>query len=183
VPLQSLDPVYVNFTVPQQDVAQIRPGAKVSVTFEGMTGAEPVGTITALDSVVDPATRNVQVQATFPNPERRLRPGMFVKAQVMLGRSGPVVSLPASAINYAPYGDSVYVVSEIDGPRGRYRGVNQQFVKLGGSRGDQVAVLSGITPGQEIVSSGGFKLRPKAAVSVHNQVQPANDPAPRPEDN
>jgi len=184
VPLQSLDPIYVNFAVPQQDVAKLRVGGAVSVSYEGMAGAEPAGRITALDSVVDTATRNVQVQATFANTEGKLKPGMFVQAQVVLGKANPVVSLPASAISYAPYGDSVFVVGEMQAPNGQgYRGVKQQFVKLGGSRGDQVAVLSGVDAGQEVVSSGAFKLRNGAAVSVRNEVQPGNDPAPNPEDN
>jgi membrane fusion protein (multidrug efflux system) len=184
VPLQTLDPIYVNFAVPQQDAAKMRPGGTVTVSFEGLVGPEPSGTVTAVDSVVDPATRNIQVQATFANPERKLRPGMFVQAHVVLARSAAAVALPASAISYAPYGDSVFIVADVPGPNGqRYRGVKQQFVKLGGSRGDQVAVVSGVEPGQEVVTSGAFKLRNGAAVKVHNEIQPGNDPAPKPEEN
>ena len=95
-----------------------------------------------------------------------------------------MVTLPASAVSYAPYGDSVFVVGEMDGRNGqKYRGARQQFVKLGGARGDQVAVLDGIEPGQEVVTSGVFKLRSGAAVQVNNEIRPSNDPAPRPEDN
>jgi len=131
-----------------------------------------------------PSTRNVQVQATLANPQGKLRPGMFVQVEMMLGASRPVVALPASAISYAPYGDSVYVLADLKGPNGQsYRGVRQQFVKLGGARGDQVAVLSGINPGDEVVTSGVFKLRNGAAVLVNNTVRPENDPAPKPEDN
>lgn len=109
---------------------------------------------------------------------------MFVKAEVVLGSGVPVTELPASAISYAPYGDSVFVIADLQGPKGEsYRGVRQQFVKLGGSRGDQVAVVSGVTAGEEVVTSGAFKLRNGAAVRVNNQVQPSNDPAPKPEDN
>jgi membrane fusion protein (multidrug efflux system) len=109
---------------------------------------------------------------------------MFVQAQVELGGRRAVIALPASAISYAPYGDSVFVVEQLEGPDGtRYQGVRQQFVKLGASRGDQVAVLSGLEAGQQVVSSGGFKLRNGAAVNVDNDVQPADDPRPRPEDN
>jgi membrane fusion protein (multidrug efflux system) len=183
VPLQSLDPIYVNFDVPQQDASRLRAGGEVVVTAEGE--AKPFkGRITAVDSVVDEATRNVQVQATLPNPGGRLRPGMFVETQVGTGTRSTVVALPASSINYAPYGDSVFVVEDVKGPKGEsYRGVRQQVVKLGGGRGDQVAVLSGLEAGAEVVTSGVFKLRNGAAVRVNNQVQPANDPAPRPEDN
>jgi membrane fusion protein (multidrug efflux system) len=184
VPLQSLDPVYVNFAVPQQEVARLRLGGVVQVSAEGLAGAPGVGSITAVDSVVDEATRNVQVQATLANPAGRLRPGMFVQAEVVRGGHDTVVALPASAISYAPYGDSVFVVSDLKGPQGEsYRGVRQQVVKLGAARGDQVAVLSGVSAGEEVVTSGAFKLRNGAAVRVNNQVQPANDPAPSPEDN
>jgi membrane fusion protein (multidrug efflux system) len=184
VPLQSLDPIYVNFAVPQQQVAQVRVGGEVRVTTEGADGGEFRGRVTAIDSVVDQATRNVQIQATLANREARLRPGMFVNSQLALGASSAVIALPASAIGYAPYGDSVFVIGDVEGPNGQsYRGVRQQFVKLGAARGDQVAVLSGLKAGDEVVSSGVFKLRNGAAVLVNNQVQPGNDPAPRPENN
>ncbi len=132
---------------------------------------------------MDEATRNIQVQATLANPGGKLRPGMFVQTEVMLGASRSVVTLPASAISYAPYGDSVFVVTDLKDPNGQtYRGVRQQFVKLGGARGDQIAVLSGVKPGDEVVTSGVFKLRNGAAVLVNNKVQPGNNPAPKPED-
>jgi membrane fusion protein (multidrug efflux system) len=184
VPLQSLDPIFVNFTVPQQEVGRLRVGGEVRVTLEAQKDVPFAGRITAVNSVVDEATRNVQVQATFANPEGRLRPGMFVETEIGLGGSRQVVALPASAINYAPYGDSVFIVEQVQGPNGQsYRGARQQVVKLGGAMGDQVAVLSGVVAGAEVVSSGVFKLRNGAAVRVENTVQPANDPAPQPEDN
>jgi membrane fusion protein, multidrug efflux system len=183
VPLQSLHPLYVNFDLPQQEVGRVRVGGAVQVALEGATG-EFAGRITAIDSVVDETTRNVKVQATLSNPTGRLRPGMFVRAHVVQGAGAAVVALPASAISYAPYGDSVFVVDEVTGPKGeKYKGVRQQFVKLSGGRGDQVAVASGVEAGQEVVTSGVFKLRNGAAVHVNNTVQPANDPAPKPEDN
>jgi membrane fusion protein (multidrug efflux system) len=183
VPLQSLDPIYVNFGVPQQDGSQVRIGRRIRVTAAVLGEAPLTGRVSAIDSVVDPATRNVQVQATLQNPAGRLRPGMFVKAQVILGNRQRVIAVPASAINYAPYGDSVFVVADLKDQEGRpYRGVRQQVVKLGGARGDQVAVLSGIAPGEEVVTSGVFKLRNGVAVAVNNSVQPGNSAAPRPED-
>jgi membrane fusion protein (multidrug efflux system) len=183
VPLQSLDPVYVNFGVPQQDATQIRPGRRVQVAVGEQGGPGFTGRITAIDSVVDPTTRNVQAQATLPNPGGKLRPGMFVQTQVMLGQSKPMIALPASAINYAPYGDSVFIVSDLKNPQGQpYRGVRQQVVKLGPARGDQVAVLSGVKPGEEVVTSGVFKLRNGAPVQVNNTVQPGNSASPQPED-
>ncbi len=185
VSLQSLDPIYVNFSVPQQEVGRLKKGATVRVRAQGATGPpdELTGTVTALDSIVDEATRNVQVQATLPNPRATLHPGMFVETEALLGTTTTVIALPASAISYAPYGDSVFVVADMKNPAGvAYRGAQQQFVKLGRSRGDQVAVLSGLKPGQEIVTSGVFKLRPGAVVEVNNAVQPGNDPAPKPQD-
>jgi len=183
VPLQSLDPIYVNFAVPQQDAAQMRPGRSVHVTLTDAGGGEFNGRISAIDSVVDQTTRNVQVQATLPNPGARLRPGMFVQSHVMLGAEQRVIALPASAINYAPYGDSVFIVGDMKNEQGQpYRGVRQQVVKLGPARGDQVAVLSGITPGEEIVTSGVFKLRNGAPIQVNNSVQPGNSKAPKTED-
>jgi membrane fusion protein (multidrug efflux system) len=181
VTLQSLHPIYVNFGVPQQVVSQMRPGREVRVTLDD-GGTMLTGRITALDSAVDEATRNVQVQATLPNPGGALRPGMFVETDVLLGTGEPRITLPASAVNTAPFGDSVFVVTDLESPDGRtYRGVRQQFVKLGAARGDQVAIQSGLAPGAEVVTSGVFKLRTGAAVHVDNSIQPANNPAPRPE--
>ena len=183
VSLQSLDPFYVDFAVPQQEFGRLRRGAEVRATAEGIPGDGFAGTITAVDSIVDPATRNIRVQATLPNPDGILRPGMFVETRVSSGEGATVVALPASAISYAPYGDSVFVVEQVRGQDDKsYLGVRQQFVKLGGGRGDQVAVLSGVKPGEQVVSSGAFKLRNGAAVFVNNNVQPANDPAPKLED-
>jgi len=181
VPLQSLDPIYVEFSVPQQRAAQLGAGTAVEVSAEGQDGAV-TGTVSAVNSVVDPATRNVLVQATFDNPQGALRPGMFVEVEARLGAGQPEVVLPASSIAYAPYGNSVFIVEPMTGPDGTsYRGVRQQFVTLGAARGDQVAVLTGVEPGAEVVTSGTFKLRNGAAVLVNNEVQPGNDPAPRPE--
>jgi membrane fusion protein (multidrug efflux system) len=183
VPLQALDPIYVNFGVPQQDLAQIRAGHRVVVTATDAAGVELAGRVTAIDSLVDRETRNVQIQATLPNTDRTLRPGMFVQTELQLGASRRVIALPASAISYAPFGDSVFVVTDIKGDNGQtYRGVRQQFVKLGGARGDQIAIESGVSPGQEVVTSGVFKLRNGAAVLVNNKVQPGNKRAPKPED-
>jgi membrane fusion protein (multidrug efflux system) len=181
--LQSLNPIYVNFGVPQHEAAHLRAGRTVRLTVNELPGIEAVGRITAIDAIVDESTRNVQVQATVPNPDGRLRPGMFVQTAVALGEGRNVIALPAPAISYAPYGDSVFVVTELKNPNGQpYRGVRQQFVKLGGSRGDQVAVVEGINPGDEVVTSGVFKLRNGAAVQINNSVRPANSRAPKPED-
>jgi len=182
VPLQSLNPIYVNFGVPQQAIGQVRVGRTVRVTTEQVADAAFEGRISAIDSVVDQTTRNIQVQATLANPSGTLRPGMFVQTEMPLGAEQRVVALPASAISYAPYGDSVFVVADLKDDKGHtYRGVRQQFVKLGPARGDQVAVVSGVNAGDEVVTSGVFKLRNGAAVLVNNKVKPGNDPAARPE--
>jgi membrane fusion protein (multidrug efflux system) len=183
VPLQALDPIHVEFGVPQQQITLVKVKGKVHVTMEGPPELTLTGTISAIDSIVDMATRNLHVQATLANPGHRMRPGMFVRVQALLPDPTPVVALPASAILYAPYGDSVFIVENVKGPDGaEYLGVRQQVVKLGAARGDQLAVLSGVEPGQQVVTSGVFKLRNGAAVLVNNEVQPGNDPAPKPED-
>jgi membrane fusion protein, multidrug efflux system len=182
VTLESLNPIYVNFGVPQQSAGLMQSGRVVRVATDGPRAVNVAGRVTAIDSIVDEKTRNIQVQATFANSDGRLRPGMFVQTEVVLGESQPVVSLPASAISYAPYGDSVFIVTAMKGDDGQsYTGVRQQFVRLGGTRGDQVAVVSGVRPGDEVVTSGVFKLRNGAAVLVNNKVKPANNPKPKPE--
>lgn len=183
-PLQSLRPIYVNFGVPQEQARQVRVGSKVTVRADELAGTQFDGRVTAIDSVVDEKTRNVQVQATLPNSAAKLRPGMFVKAELATGSARPVLSLPASAISYAPYGNSVFIVADMKDAKGQpYKGVRQQFVKVDGTRGDLVAVVDGLQAGDEVVSSGTFKLRNGAAIQVNNTVQPGNSASPKPEDN
>src|SRR3954469_24359535 len=183
VPLQSLDPIYVNFAVPQQNGSQMRVGRTIRVSSNAAGDGEFTGRISAIDAVIDQATRNVQVQATLANSGARLRPGMFVQTQVILGAAQRVIALPASSINYAPYGDSVFIVGDMKNEQGHaYRGVRQQVVKLGPARGDQIAVLSGINTGEEVVTSGVFKLRNGAPIQVNNTTQPNNSKAPPSED-
>ena len=181
VSLQALRPAFVNLSVPQQELARLTPGTSIEVVSDAL-GAPEVGKVAAIDSVIDEATRNGRVQAIFDNRSGKLRPGMYVQARLAGGTSSQVVSVPVSAISYAPFGDSVFVVEEMKGADGKaYKGVRQQFVKLAGSRGDQVAVISGLKPGEEVVTSGAFKLRPGAAVTVNNKVQPGNSATPKPE--
>ena len=183
VSLQTLSPIYVNFGVPQQETGKVIPGHVMRVTNNELPGMAFTGRITALDSVISEQTRNIQVQAIVTNKENKLRPGMFVQVELPLGSPREVVPLPASAINYAPYGDSVFVVTDMKDPKGNtYRGVRQQVVKLEGSRGDQVAVISGLNPGDEVVSSGVFRLRNGAPIQVNNKVKPNNSASPKPED-
>ena len=167
VPLQAASPIYVNFSVPQQNASVMNRGAEVQVVKEGTSDVLETGKITAVNSIIDPATRNIDVQATFDNKSGMLHPGMFVEVAVLLGHAQQVVTVSISSVSYAPYGNSVFIVEEMDGPDGKkYKGARQQFVKLGDSRGDQVAVLSGVESGQEVVTSGVFKLRSGAAGGV-----------------
>ncbi len=185
-PLQAMDPIYVNFSLPQQNLGVLKVGGKIKVQADGLPTDVFAGDITAINSVVDAATRNVQVQAKLSNPDAKLRPGMYVTADVQMPTNEKVIFIPSTAISYAPYGDSVFVVEEMTDPKdpkaAPYKGVRQQFVKLGSSRGDQVAITSGLKAGEEIATSGVFKLRPAAAVEIHNESVPSNEANPKPED-
>jgi membrane fusion protein (multidrug efflux system) len=184
VSLQSVNPIYVNFGVPQQDTPKMKIGRSVRVTSTDLPGIGFPGKITALDSVINEQTRNIQIQATLANLGGKLRPGQFLEVELTLDQPRSVIPLPASAINYAPSGDSVFVVGDIkDEKTGKtYKGVRQQIVKIEGSRGDQVAIISGLNPGDEVVSAGAFRLRNAAPVEVNNSVQPSNSPKPNPEE-
>ena len=183
VSLQSLSPIYVNFGVPQQETSKVIPGHVIRLTNNDLPGMTFTGRITALDSVINEQTRNIQVQSIVTNKENKLRPGMFVQVELPVGQAREVVPLPASAINYAPYGDSVFVVTDMKDAKGNsYRGVRQQVVKIEGSRGDQVAITSGLNPGDEVVSSGVFRLRNGAPIQINNSVKPENSASPKPED-
>ena len=183
VPLQAMDAVFMNFSVPQQAIGSIQLGSGVDAIVEGSKDSAFHGKVTAIDPVVNDATRNVQVQATFPNPRGELKAGMYATVRVTVGESQPIVALPSSAINYAPYGNSVFILEDMKGPNGKsYRGVRQQFVKIGRAQGDQVAILGGVKAGDEVATSGVFKLRPNAAVKVNNTVTPSDSTAPKPED-
>jgi membrane fusion protein, multidrug efflux system len=180
VALQSLDPIYVEFALPQQDLGQIAVGKALRIKAAGVAGEQFDGVITAIDSRLDDSTRNITVQGTIKNPDNRLLPGMFVNVDVLLPEKDAIF-IPASSISYAPYGDSVFVVKGkqgTDATAGKV--VEQQFVKLGPSRGDQVTVISGVKEGDEVVSSGVFKLRGGAAVQINNDVQPGNEANPNP---
>lgn len=183
VTLQSLDPIHVNFAIPQQSLEKLKAGTPVKITTDATGETVFEGTINAVNSAVDEATRNISVQAVIKNPELRLRPGMFASVQVVLPATSDLVSAPASAINYAPYGNSVFVVVEKPGADGKpAKTVRQQFVKLGQTRGDLVAITEGVKPGEEVVSSGVFKLRNGAGVVVNNSVQPGAEAKPKPAD-
>ena len=183
VQLESLDPIYVNFALPQQNLGNLKVGQSVKIEADGLPGKVFEGSITAINSMVDTSTRNIQIQATIRNPEHLLRSGMFAGVQVALPERENVVMVPSTAIQYAPYGDSVFVIETMKDEQGKeYLGVHEQGVTLGKSRGDQIEIRKGLKPGDEIATSGLFKLRQGGAVKVNNSVQPGNNPSPKPED-
>ena len=182
VTLQSLDPIYVDFTLPQQELSRLRPGLPVRVTCDCLPGPAIQGRITAVNPLVDAETRSVRLQATVTNRAEKLRPGMFVNVAVGLPDRQKVLSIPATAVLYAPYGDSVFVVVEDTEGKGG-KAVRQQFVRLGEKRGDFVAVTEGLKEGETVVSTGVFKLRNGQAVVVDNRLAPPFAKAPTPENN
>jgi membrane fusion protein, multidrug efflux system len=184
VSLQSLEPVYVEFTLPQQELAPLKTGMRVSVTTDTYPGRRFEGKLTAITPQLDPSTRSVGLQATLDNPDQFLRPGMFARVEVFLPDDQKVLAIPATAVLSAPYGDSVYVIEPSPATNGAPAGlvVRQQFVRVGQPHGDFLNVESGLKPGERIVSAGIFKLRNGMAVTENNELKPKNDLAPRPSD-
>jgi membrane fusion protein (multidrug efflux system) len=184
VSLQSINPIFVNFSLPQQQLAQVQPGHIVRVTSDALPGQVIEGKITAINPEVDAATRNIGIQATVVDRQERLRPGMFVNVVVVLPASENILAVPATAVLYAPYSDSVFVVEENQSENKKQPGllVRQQIVQLGEKRGDFVAVVSGLEAGETIVSTGAFKLRNGQAVVVDNTLAPEFKLAPAPKD-
>ncbi len=174
VSLQSFDPIFVNFSLPQQQLAKVRPGLIVRMTTDALPGRTIEGKITAINPAVDAATRNIEIQATAENPEEQLRPGMFVSVNVVLPTLEKVLPIPATAVLYAPYGDSVFVVEEKKNEKNNQPSmiVRQQFIRLGEKRGDFIAVASGLKEGETIASTGVFKLRNGQSVVVNNALAP-----------
>ena len=185
VSLQSLDPIFVDFSLPQQQLNQVKPGLPVRITTNALPGQLIEGKITAINSQVESATRNIQIQATVKNSEEHLRPGMFVTVAVVLPAPRAFLTIPATSVLYAPYSDSVFVVEdkkdEKTGQTGKV--VRQQFVRLGEKRGDYVAVLSGLKVKETVVSTGTFKLRNGQPVVVDNTLAPEFELSPKPKDN
>jgi len=213
VTLQELDPVYVDFFVPQKDLAQVQVGRNAALTLDAFPGKSFRGTVNAINPKVDTDTRNVLVEARVPNPDRVLSPGMFVNVAVDAGSQQRYLTLPQTAIVYNPYGETVYVVrtkgafdadqaaaaanaaDPVDkpvAPKKSGKGppplapdalvVEQIFVTTGPTRGDQVAILTGLNPGAEVVSSGQIKLKNGAPVRIDNSVRPADNPHPTPQE-
>jgi membrane fusion protein (multidrug efflux system) len=185
VSLQSIDPIFVNFSLPQQQLVQVQTGLTVQVTTDAMPGKVIEGKITAINPEVDAATRNIRIQATMSNRQELLRPGMFVNVAVVLPGSQNVLAVPATAVLYAPYSDSVFVVDEKQSENNEQPGglvVSQKVVQLGEKRGDFVVVEAGLEAGETIVSTGAFKLRNGQAVVVDNTLAPEFKLAPQPRD-
>lgn len=182
VTLQALDPVYVDFYLPQQDLAHIAPGQAVTARVDTWPGLNFTGHLQAINPLIDTATRNVQVRAVIPNPDHKLLPGMFATLDIATGAPREEITLPQTAIAYNPYGDTVYIVrsKDVGGKKQLY--VEQSFVTLGATRGDQVAVLKGVKPGEQIVSAGQIKLHNGSPVVINNSVQPLNEANPKPAD-
>lgn len=181
--LQSVHPIHADFWLPQQALADVRSGQRARMRTDIFPGTSWEGQVTTVNPEVDVATRNVRVRATFANPDGRLRPGMFVNVEVLSPEQRPVLVIPATAVLYAPYGDSVFALEEQKDAAGKATLVaRQRFVRLGERRGDLVAVISGLTAGETVVGSGAFKLRNGAAVVVHDDLAPHPELDPKPVD-
>jgi membrane fusion protein (multidrug efflux system) len=185
VTLQSLDPIYVDFTLPQQQFSTVKTGLSVRVTSDALLGETIEGLVTAISPQVDTDTRNIKVEATVNNRGLKLRPGMFVNVAVGLPAHQTVLAIPATAVLYAPYGDSVFIIEEAKGAKDDKGGkaLRQQFVRLGQKQGDFVAVTSGLKEGQIVVSTGVFKLRNGQSVVVDNKLAPDFQKTPSPGNN
>ena len=195
VPLQTLDPIYVDFNLPQKQVAGLIPGQSVTLAVDAFAGESFAGRITAINPRVEANTRTVQIQATLPNPKRRLLPGMFANVIIDVGAKQRYLTLPQTTITYNPYGSTVFVIKPAEAPKEAAKEAKgpptppagtpvaqQVFVTTGLTRGDQVAILTGLKEGDQVVTSGQLKLKNGMPVTVDNSVQPANNPAPTPQE-
>jgi len=181
VTLQQLDPLYIDFYLPQQALAQISTGQAVNIGIDAYPDKTFQGTISAINSAVDTTTRTVQVRATLQNPDLLLRPGMFGTVTVNVGQPKNLVTLPLTAVAYNSFGDTVFIVTHGKDAKGKDELVaNQAFVVLGDTRGDQVAVLNGVKQGDQVVSAGQIKLKNGSVVLINNSIQPTNNPNPNP---
>ncbi|MBE3026857.1 efflux RND transporter periplasmic adaptor subunit [Janthinobacterium sp. GW458P] len=189
VTLQTIDPIYVDFYIPQKQLGGLQVGQVLNLTSDAHANTAFAGKVSAISSKVDPATRNVQVEATVANPQRQLLPGMFANVHVEVGGKQPYLTLPQTAITYNPYGSTVFVVHPAPPPKAGAPPpkagelvVQQVFVTTGETRGDQVAVLTGLTEGQQVVTSGQIKLKNGSPVVISNVVEPRNNPQPTPQE-
>lgn len=184
VSLQELDPVYLDFTVPQQNISMIRPGQKVIASTDAYPGEQFEGKIYVINPEVDTSTLNVKVRAQMKNPQHKLLPGMYATVDVSSGKPQRQITLPQTAITYNPYGDIVFLVDQqgVD-DKGKPKLVAKQvFVTTGDTRGDQVAVLKGLKEGDVVVTAGQVKLHNGSPLAINNDIQPSNEPNPQPKD-
>jgi membrane fusion protein (multidrug efflux system) len=183
VTLQSLDFLLVDFYLPQQELPRISLGQKIAATTDSYPGRTFPGKITAINPRVEPDSRNFQVEAAIMNPKHLLLPGMFASIEVKAGEVKKYITLPQTAVSFNPYGETVFIIEESTGPRGKkVLTAKQVFVTTGPVRGDQIAIISGVEPGQLVVTSGQIKLKSGSRVVINNRVQPSNNPAPAPVD-
>ena len=191
VTLQTIDTVYVDFFVPQKQLAGLSVGQKLNLSADAWPGVAFPGKVTSISPKVDAATRNVQVEATVPNAKRQLLPGMFANVSLDQGDKKKYLTLPQTAITYNPYGSTVFVLAPppanakdtLKDDKGNAHLVAQQvFVTTGPTRGDQVAILTGLKEGQTVVTSGQLKLKNGTPAVIDNKVQPANNPNPTPQE-
>lgn len=182
VSLQSVTPIYLNFSLPEQRLADIRTGMEVEARTETNPGRVFTGTISAIEPEVDPATRNFRIQATFDNDDGLLRPGIFARVSLALGEPEPVVVAPQTAISFSPYGNSVFALVPLEEPteEGAEWMVLRRFIQTGEKRGDLIAITQGLEPGDRIASSGLLKLRNEVPVIITDQAEPSAHPAPTP---
>ncbi len=184
VQLTALDRVYVDFALPQQNLPQLAAGYEARVHADSLPGREFKGKVTAINSMVDNVTRNISLQATFDNPDHELHPGMFVKVEVILPNKSKTLVIPGSAVSYAPYGNSVFVIDNKKDPKTgkESQSLRQAFVRIGEARGDFVAVTEGLKAGDVVVSTGVFKLRSGMPVVINNDLAPKPQLNPKPGD-
>jgi len=184
VSLQALLPVFADFSLPQQELARLKTGLAVRVTSDTYPDQHFDGTLTAINPDLDATTRSVRLQATFANAEQLLRPGMFVRVEVIFPDEQTVLAVPATAILSAPYGDSVYVIESHPGKNGGKPEavVSQKFVRTGRSHGDFISILTGLKSGDRVVSAGVFKLRNGMSVQENNETTPKSSNSPKPGD-
>jgi len=182
VSLQSLDPIYVDFALPQEHLSLVQSGETVTLAVDAFPDVEFTGKITAIDSKVSEETRNISLQATLANPDLKLRPGMFGHVSVELPHTDTYVTLPATAISYNPYGDSVFVIQSTEVNGEQTLSVRRAFVQIGDRRGTQVAVLKGVEAGQEVVTAGQMKLQEGSRIEIDNSVTPPDQPTSTPPD-
>ncbi len=184
VTLQTLDPIYADFSLPQSRLTQVRTGQGVQIDVDAWPGLEFSGKIDAIEPLIDPATRSFHIEAEVPNPDLKLRPGMFVNTRLLLPASEKVLTLPQAAISYNPYGDAVFVVANTVDDSGHSTLVAKSvFVTLGETRGDQVAILSGLQAGERVVTAGQLRLRNGSPVLIDDTIAVGNSPDPGVENN